>query len=187
MLPTAGHPVTTGHRHLLRPTTAGKLFRRSFPVNPKNDSREPIYPTRYVTLLHALFFLPPLSPAVAPPLPRHHNQHHHHNHTPPRVAFDLLRDALSAIFGLSELKVLPWKGVICFEKKGKLAPRYIEPFEILERIGSIVYRLRLPEELNSVHDTFHVSNLEKKCLADANLHVSLDEIEADKTLRFVEE
>nr|GEU92499.1 retrotransposon protein, putative, Ty3-gypsy subclass [Tanacetum cinerariifolium] len=48
------------------------------------------------------------------------------------------------------------------------------------------YRLRLHEELNSVHDTFHVSNL-KKCLADANLHVPLDEIKIDKTLRFVEE
>ncbi|GKA91799.1 putative reverse transcriptase domain-containing protein [Tanacetum coccineum] len=73
-------------------------------------------------------------------------------------------------------------------EKGKLTLRYVEPFEILERIGSIAYRLRLPEELSSVHDTFHVSNLEeKKCLADANLHVPLDEIEADKTLRFVEE
>ncbi|GJT51476.1 hypothetical protein Tco_0977633 [Tanacetum coccineum] len=69
----------------------------------------------------------------------------------------------------------------------KLTPRYVEPFEILERISSIAYRLRLPEELSSVHDTFHVSNLEKKCLADANLHVPLDEIEADKTLRFVKE
>ncbi|GKF47631.1 hypothetical protein Tco_0137433, partial [Tanacetum coccineum] len=47
-------------------------------------------------------------------------------------------------------------------------------------------RLRLPKELNSVHDTFYVSNL-KKCLADANLHVPLDEIKGDKTLRFVEE
>ncbi|GJY03474.1 hypothetical protein Tco_0369414 [Tanacetum coccineum] len=74
----------------------------------------------------------------------------------------------------------------CFGKKGKLAPRYVGPFEILERIGPVSYRLRLPEELSSVHDTFHVSNL-KKCSADANLHVSLDEIKVDKTLRFVEE
>ncbi|GJY66684.1 putative reverse transcriptase domain-containing protein [Tanacetum coccineum] len=58
------------------------------------------------------------------------------------------------------LKVLLWKGVIHFGKKGKLTP--------------------------SVHDTFHVSSL-KKCLADANLHVPLDEIKIDKTLRFVEE
>ncbi|GJU09418.1 putative reverse transcriptase domain-containing protein [Tanacetum coccineum] len=67
-----------------------------------------------------------------------------------------------------------------------LSERYVGPFEILERIGLVAYRLRLPEELNSVHDTFHVSNL-KKCLADANLHVPLDEIKVDKTLRFVEE
>ncbi|GJR39668.1 hypothetical protein Tco_1215352 [Tanacetum coccineum] len=73
-----------------------------------------------------------------------------------------------------------------WKKKGKLAPRYVGPFEILERVGPVAYRLRLPEELSGVHDTFHVSNL-KKCLADASLHVSLDEIEVDKTLRFVEE
>ncbi|GJU99906.1 hypothetical protein Tco_1329177 [Tanacetum coccineum] len=64
------------------------------------------------------------------------------------------------------------KGVICLEK-GKLAPRYVGPFEILERIGPVAYRLRLPEELSGVHDTFHVSNL-KKCLADASFHVSLE-------------
>ncbi|GJT32615.1 hypothetical protein Tco_0923034 [Tanacetum coccineum] len=58
--------------------------------------------------------------------------------------------------------------------------------EILERIGHVAYRLRLPEELSGVHDTFHVSNL-KKCLADASLHVPLDEIKVDKTLCFVEE
>ncbi|GJY18563.1 putative reverse transcriptase domain-containing protein [Tanacetum coccineum] len=77
------------------------------------------------------------------------------------------------------------KGVLRFGKKGKLAPRYVEPFEILERIGPVAYRLRLPNELSEVHDTFHVSNL-KKCLPDANLHVPLDEIEVDKTLHFVE-
>ncbi|GJS84833.1 putative reverse transcriptase domain-containing protein [Tanacetum coccineum] len=71
-------------------------------------------------------------------------------------------------------------------KQGKLAPRYVGPFEILERIGPVAYWLRLSEELSGVHDTFHVSNL-KKCLADASLHVPLDEIKVDKTLRFVEE
>ncbi|GJY53170.1 putative reverse transcriptase domain-containing protein [Tanacetum coccineum] len=84
------------------------------------------------------------------------------------------------------LRVSPWKGIVRFRKKGKLAPRYVGPFEILERIGLVAYRLRLPEELNSVHDTFHVSNL-KKCLAYANLHVPLNEIKVDKTLCFVEE
>ncbi|GJT83706.1 putative reverse transcriptase domain-containing protein [Tanacetum coccineum] len=84
------------------------------------------------------------------------------------------------------LTVSPWKGVVRFGKKGKLAPRYVGLFEILKRIGLVAYRLRLPEELNSVHDTFHVSNL-KKCLADANLHVPLDEIKIDRTLHFFEE
>ncbi|GJT91428.1 putative reverse transcriptase domain-containing protein [Tanacetum coccineum] len=82
------------------------------------------------------------------------------------------------------LRVSPWKGMR-FGKKGKIAPRYVGPFEILKRISLVAYRLRLPEELNSVHDTFHVSNL-KKCLVDANLHEPLDEIKVDKTLRFVE-
>ncbi|GKA69386.1 putative reverse transcriptase domain-containing protein [Tanacetum coccineum] len=84
------------------------------------------------------------------------------------------------------LKVLPWKGVIHFGIKGKLAPRYVGPFKILERIGLVAYRLRFPKELSGIHDTFHVSNL-KKCLADANLRVPLDEIKIDKTLRFFEE
>ncbi|GJT11725.1 putative reverse transcriptase domain-containing protein [Tanacetum coccineum] len=83
------------------------------------------------------------------------------------------------------LKVSPWKGVMQFGKKGKLVPRYVGPFEILERIGPVAYRLRLPNKLSEVHDTFYVSNL-KKCLADANLHVPLDEIEVNKTLHFVE-
>ncbi|GJS34921.1 putative reverse transcriptase domain-containing protein [Tanacetum coccineum] len=84
------------------------------------------------------------------------------------------------------LKVSAWKGMIHFGAKGKLAPMYVGPFEILKRIGPVAYRLRLPEELSSMHDTFHMSNL-KKCLADANLHVPLDEIKIDKTLHFVEE
>ncbi|GJZ55248.1 hypothetical protein Tco_0610441 [Tanacetum coccineum] len=84
------------------------------------------------------------------------------------------------------LKVLPWKGVGCFRKKGKLALRYVGPFEIIEWVGHVAYRLRLPQELSNVHDTFHVSNL-KNCLANANLHVPLEEIKVDKTIRFVEE
>ncbi|GJW34429.1 putative reverse transcriptase domain-containing protein [Tanacetum coccineum] len=84
------------------------------------------------------------------------------------------------------LKVSPWKGVVCFGKKGKSAPRFVGPFEITERIGPVACRLRLPEELNGVHDTFHVSNL-KKCLADPTLQVPLDEIQVDAKLNFVEE
>nr|GEU78440.1 putative reverse transcriptase domain-containing protein [Tanacetum cinerariifolium] len=83
------------------------------------------------------------------------------------------------------LKVSPWKGVIRFGKKCKLVPRYVRPFKILENIDPVAYRLRLPQELSSVHDTFNVSNF-KKCLADSNLHVPLHEIKVDKTFCFVE-
>ncbi|GJU92742.1 putative reverse transcriptase domain-containing protein [Tanacetum coccineum] len=84
------------------------------------------------------------------------------------------------------LKVSPWKGVVRFGKKGKLAPRYVGPFEIVECVGPVAYRLKLPQELSCVHDTFHVSNL-KKCLAEPDVQVPLEEIEIDENLRFVEE
>ncbi|GJR43444.1 putative reverse transcriptase domain-containing protein [Tanacetum coccineum] len=84
------------------------------------------------------------------------------------------------------LKVSPWKGVVRFGKKGKLAPRFVGPFEIIEKVGPVAYRLDLPKELDGVHDTFHVSNL-KKCLADPTLQVPLDEIRVDAKLNFVEE
>ncbi|GKB31271.1 putative reverse transcriptase domain-containing protein [Tanacetum coccineum] len=71
-------------------------------------------------------------------------------------------------------------------KKGKLAPRFVETFEITERIDPIAYRLTLPQELSSVHDTFHMSNL-KKYLADPTLHVPLEEIQFNARLNFVEE
>ncbi|GJU22961.1 reverse transcriptase domain-containing protein [Tanacetum coccineum] len=84
------------------------------------------------------------------------------------------------------LKVSPWKGVVRFGKKGKLTPRFVGPFEIIKKVGPVAYRLDLPEELNGVHDTFHVLNL-KKCLADPTLQVPLDEIRVDAKLNFVEE
>ncbi|GJW55848.1 putative reverse transcriptase domain-containing protein [Tanacetum coccineum] len=71
------------------------------------------------------------------------------------------------------LKVLPWNGVVRFGKRGKLNPRYVGPFKVLEKVGSVAYKLELPEELSMVHTTFHVSNL-KKCYADEPLAVSLD-------------
>ncbi|GJW28723.1 putative reverse transcriptase domain-containing protein [Tanacetum coccineum] len=86
----------------------------------------------------------------------------------------------------TEKIVSSWKGVVRFGKKGKLAPRYVGPFEIVECIGPVAYRLKLPHELSCVHDTFHVSNL-KKCLADSDVQVPLDEIEIDENLRFIEE
>ncbi|GJY00967.1 putative reverse transcriptase domain-containing protein [Tanacetum coccineum] len=84
------------------------------------------------------------------------------------------------------LKVSPWKGVIRFGKRGKLSPRYVGPFKIIKRIGPVAYRLELPEKLRGIHNTFHVSNL-KKCLADENLVIPLEEIQLDDKLHFIEE
>ncbi|KAD4889014.1 hypothetical protein E3N88_21087 [Mikania micrantha] len=83
------------------------------------------------------------------------------------------------------LKVSHWKGVFRFGKKGKLAPRYVGPFKILERIGKVAYKLELPQELSNIHPTFHVSNL-KKCLANENLHIPLDDVYIDESIHFVE-
>nr|GEX10690.1 putative reverse transcriptase domain-containing protein [Tanacetum cinerariifolium] len=80
------------------------------------------------------------------------------------------------------LKVSPWKGVICFGKREKLNLIYIGPFKVLAKVGTIAYRLKLPQQLSRVHSSFHVSNL-KKCLSDD----PLDEIHIDDKLYFVEE
>ena len=59
------------------------------------------------------------------------------------------------------LKVMPKMGVVRFGKRGKLSPRFIWPFEILERVGIIAYRLALPPSITGVHEVFHVSMLRK--------------------------
>jgi hypothetical protein len=80
------------------------------------------------------------------------------------------------------LKVSPMKGVSRFGVKGKLAPRYISPFPILERCGPVAYRLLLPETLSTVHNVFHVSQL-KKCLRvpDRTIEVTDVALELDLT------
>ncbi|GKF36855.1 hypothetical protein Tco_0113613, partial [Tanacetum coccineum] len=84
------------------------------------------------------------------------------------------------------LKVSPWKGVIRFGKREKLNPRYIGPFKIIAKVGTVAYRLELPEQLTRVHSTFHVSKL-KKCMADEPLAIPLDEIQINDKLHFIEE
>ncbi|GJZ57162.1 putative reverse transcriptase domain-containing protein [Tanacetum coccineum] len=84
------------------------------------------------------------------------------------------------------LKVSPWKGVVRFGKWGKLNPRYVGPFKVLEKVGSVAYKLELLQELSRVHNTFHVSNL-KKCYADEPLAIPLDGLHFDDKLQFVEE
>ncbi|GKF59885.1 hypothetical protein Tco_0176671, partial [Tanacetum coccineum] len=71
-------------------------------------------------------------------------------------------------------------------EEGKISTRFVEPFKINERIGPVTYRLRLPEELNGVHDMFQVSNLKKR-LADPTLQIPLEEIQVDAKLNFMEE
>ncbi|XP_022019728.1 uncharacterized protein LOC110919780 [Helianthus annuus] len=83
------------------------------------------------------------------------------------------------------LKVSPWKGIIRFRKRGKLGPRYIGPFKILARVGTVAYRLELPPALDGIHNNFHVSQL-RKSLADETALVPLDDIELDKGLNYVE-
>nr|GEW61891.1 retrotransposon protein, putative, Ty3-gypsy subclass [Tanacetum cinerariifolium] len=84
------------------------------------------------------------------------------------------------------LKVSPQKGVIRFGKQGKLNPRYIGPFKILDMIGPVAYKLELPEELRNVHNTFHVSNL-KICLSNESLVSPMKELRLNDKLNFVEE
>nr|GEY39397.1 putative reverse transcriptase domain-containing protein [Tanacetum cinerariifolium] len=84
------------------------------------------------------------------------------------------------------LKVSPWKDVIRFGKRGKLSPRYVGLFKVIDRIGPVEHKLELPNELRGIHNTFYVSNL-KKCLADENLVIPLEEIQLNEKLHFIAE
>ncbi|XP_071712650.1 uncharacterized protein [Rutidosis leptorrhynchoides] len=83
-------------------------------------------------------------------------------------------------------KVSPWKGIIRFRKRGKLGPRFIGPFVIVARVGDVAYRLLLQEELNGIHETFRVSQLQK-CLAEEATYASMSEITINNKLKYFEE
>ncbi|GKE16041.1 putative reverse transcriptase domain-containing protein [Tanacetum coccineum] len=76
--------------------------------------------------------------------------------------------------------------VVPFGKRGKLNPRYVGPFKVIERVRTVAYKLELPQQLSRVHNTFHVSNL-KKCLSDESLVIPLEELHVDDKLHFVKE
>ncbi|TYK03209.1 pol protein [Cucumis melo var. makuwa] len=84
------------------------------------------------------------------------------------------------------LKVAPMKGVLRFEKRGKLSPRFVGPFEILERIGPVAYRLALPPSLSTVNDVFHVSML-RKYVPDPSHVVDYEPLEIDENLSYTEQ
>ncbi|TLX69655.1 transposase family protein, partial [Labilibacter sediminis] len=84
------------------------------------------------------------------------------------------------------LKVSPWKGIIRFGKRGKLGPRFIGPFEILERVGDQAYKLDLPPELEGIHNVFHVCYL-RRCLSEEPSVLPLEELRVDESKRLVEE
>ncbi|XP_057533078.1 uncharacterized protein LOC130810976 [Amaranthus tricolor] len=79
------------------------------------------------------------------------------------------------------LKVSPMKGVMRFGKKGKLSPKYIGPYEILERIGTVAYRSTLPPELSKVHDVFHVSQL-RRYISDPSHVIPTESVEVEPNL-----
>ena len=83
------------------------------------------------------------------------------------------------------LKVMPKRGVVRFDKRGKLSLRFIGPFEILERIGVVAYRLALPPNMSSVHEVFHVSILRKYTPDPAHV-VDWGQVEVDTDETFKE-
>ena len=79
-----------------------------------------------------------------------------------------------------------WKGVACFGKRGKLNARHIRPYEVLERVGQVVYGLALPPELAQIHDVFHISML-RRYWSDPSHIITGQPIEVKNNLRYNEE
>ena len=84
------------------------------------------------------------------------------------------------------MKVSPWRKILRFGKKGKLSPRFMEPYEILERIGPVAYRLVLPSELAKLHNVFHVSLLRKYHYDESHI-LPVQDIQVQSDFTFDEE
>ncbi|XP_019242010.1 PREDICTED: uncharacterized protein LOC109222055, partial [Nicotiana attenuata] len=96
------------------------------------------------------------------------------------------RDLVFTIGDKVFLRVSPMKGVMRFGKRGKLNPRFIGPYEILDRVGAVAYRLALPPELSFIHPVFHISML-RKCISDSSQIIEAPTIPLDKKLSYEEE
>ncbi|KAL0560581.1 hypothetical protein IC582_000990 [Cucumis melo] len=97
-----------------------------------------------------------------------------------------LKDLKFDVGDMVFLKVAPMKGVLRFEKKGKLSPRFVGPFEILERIGPVAYRLALPLSFSAVHDIFHISML-RRYVADPTHVVDFEPLQINEDLSYEEQ
>ncbi|XP_040996173.1 uncharacterized protein LOC121242365 [Juglans microcarpa x Juglans regia] len=82
------------------------------------------------------------------------------------------------------LKVSPMKGVVRFGKKGKLNPRYVRPYEIVERLDPVAYRLNMPIEMQGIHNVFHVSTLKKSFREKRPVLMKSDEIQLQPNLSY---
>jgi hypothetical protein len=89
------------------------------------------------------------------------------------------RDLSYEIGDFVDLKVSPMRGTRRFKVKGKLAPRYVGPFKIMDHKGEVAYQLELPPQLSDVHDVFHVSQL-KKCLRVPEEQLSMEDLDLQR-------
>ena len=96
------------------------------------------------------------------------------------------RDLKFEVGDMVFLRISPWKGVLRFGKRGKLSPRYIGPYRIVERIGEVAYQLEFPSDLDRIHDVFHVSML-RKYIPDPSHVLTEQPVEIQENLTYEEE
>ncbi|KAK8672344.1 hypothetical protein V6N13_110717 [Hibiscus sabdariffa] len=129
--------------------------------------------------IHAIMLYIPSSPRIMPL-----------SHSPPdntkAYADTKRRDILYEVGDKVFLKVSPWKKVLRFGKKGKLSPRYIGSFEVLEKVGHVAYRLELPPEFDKIQNVFHVSML-RRYRSDPSHVLEPEEVELNPDLSYEEE